>query len=144
MSTFLISILGALGVVMMITILGLILTQILINRADKAQTRVNMISEQPQGVVVDIDDLPEFHQEPGIAVISNDIIETTPHRNLMKKTASVLHQDTHINHTNHKNTTTGQIGTDKDLTIPIKTDTNVISLDPSIVDPLIGKITLEY
>jgi hypothetical protein len=139
MSTFLISILGALGVIMMITILGLILTKIFINRADKAQTRANMISEQPQGVVVDIDDLPEFHQEPGIAVISNDIIESTPHRSLMKKTATVLHQDTHIDHT-----TTGQIGTYKDLTIPTKTDTNVISLDPNIVDPLTGKITLEY
>jgi hypothetical protein len=141
MATFLISILAALGIVIIITVLGLILTQILINKADKAQTRANILSEQPQGAVVDMNDLPEAHREPGITVISNDIIESIPHRHrhLMKKTVSVIDQDAQINHFDNKNTTT-----DKGLTIPTKTDSDVISSNTSIANPLTGKITLEY
>jgi hypothetical protein len=144
MATFLISILAALGVVMIITVLGLILTQILINRADKAQTQTNILSEQSQGIAVDIDDSPETQHEPGIAIISNDIIEGTPHRHhhLMKKTVSVIDQDVQINHVDNKNTTTGQIHVYKGLTIPTKTDSSAIST--SIVNPLTDKITLEY
>jgi len=137
MATFLISILAALGVVMIITVLGLILTQILINRADRAQTQTNILSEQSQGVFVHIDDLPETQQEPGIAIISNDIIKGTSHRHhhLTKKTVSVIDQDVQFNHVD---TTTAY----KSLTIPTKTNTSAIST--SIVNPLTDKITLEY
>lgn len=140
MATFIISILAALGVVMIITVLGLILTQILINRANKAQTLANIRSEQAQGVVVD---LLEAQQEAGVAVISNDIIESTPHRHrhLMKKPVSVINQDAPID---NKNRTTGQIHAYKGLTIPTKIDSDGISSNTSIVNPLTDKITLEY
>jgi hypothetical protein len=131
MATFLISILAALGVVMIIIVLGLILTQILINRADKVQT---------QDIVVD---LPKVEQEASITVISNDIIEGTPHRHrhLMKKTISVIDQDVQVN---TENTTTEQIHTYKGLITPTKTDSNMFSSNTSIIDPLTDKITLDY
>lgn len=131
MATFLISILAALGVVMIIIVLGLILTQILINRANKVQT---------QNIVVD---LPKVEQEASITVISNDIIEGTPHRHrhLMKKTISVIDQDVQVN---TENTTTEQIHTYKGSIIPTKTDNNMFSSNTSIIDPLTDKITLDY
>jgi hypothetical protein len=146
MATYLISILAALAVVIIIIVFGLILTQLFINRANKAQTCANLIPGQSQGVFVDMDDLPEAKYDPGIAIISNDVIEGTPHRHrhLMKKTVSVIDQDAQIDHTNNKYTITGQIYAYKSLTIPTKTDTNKISSDTSIVNPLTDKITLEY
>ena len=135
MATFLISILAALGVVIIITVVGLILAQILINRADKTQTQSNIVSEQSQCVVVDIDDLPEVQQEAGITVISNDVIESTSHRHqhLKKKTISVIDQDA-LN-----NQTMEQTQANKDLSIP-----SVVSSNTSIINPLTDKITLEY
>jgi hypothetical protein len=139
MTTFLISTLAALGVVMIITVLGLILAQIFINRTDKAQVRTDILSEQLQGVVVDIDELPEAQQDAGITVISNDVIEGTPHRHhhLKKKTVSVIDQDAQIDYIYKKNTPTKQIQ-------PTKTDSDVISSNTSIINPLTDKITLEY
>jgi len=139
MTTFLISTLAALGVVMIITVLGLILAQIFISRTDKAQVRTDILSEQLQGVVVDIDELPEAQQDAGITVISNDVIEGTPHRHhhLKKKTVSVIDQDAQIDYISKKNTPMKQIQ-------PTKTDSDVISSNTSIINPLTDKITLEY
>jgi hypothetical protein len=139
MTTFLISTLAALGVVMIITVLGLILAQIFINRTDKAQVRADILSEQLQGVVVDIDELPEAQQEAGITVISNDVIEGTSHRHhhLKKKTVSVIDQDAQIDYIYKKNIPTKQIQ-------PTKTDSDLISSNTSIINPLTDKITLEY
>jgi hypothetical protein len=144
MATFLISILAALGVVIIITLVGLILAQVLINRADKTQT--NIITEQSQCVVIDIDDLPEVQQEPGITVISNDVIESTSHRHhhLKKKTISVIDQDALNNQINNKNTTMEQTQANKDLLTPSQTYNDVVSSNTSIINPLTDKITLEY
>jgi hypothetical protein len=137
MATFLIYILAGLGVAMIITVVGLILAQILINKADTAQTQTNILFEQSQGVVVDIDDLPEARQEPGVTVISNDAIEATSHhhRHLKTKTISVIDQDAQIN------TTMEQTHTINGLTTP---DHKIVSSSTSIIDPLTDKITLEY
>ena len=141
MATFLIPVLAALSVVLIIAVLGLILTQMLIKRADKAQLHADIASEQVQGVVVDIDQLPEVDQEPGITVISNDVIEGTSQRpqHLKKKTVSVIDQDAQLNHSIMKHNHTGD-----DLTDPITTDSDTIPSVTSIVNPLTDKITLEY
>ncbi|CAF1296470.1 unnamed protein product [Adineta steineri] len=132
MTHFVISLFAALGVVIIIIVLGLILTQIFITRADIAQTNTNIQSDLLQGIIVDIDQIPETQQEPGITVISNDIIDGIAHHHyhIKKKTVSVIDQNIQINH--------------KDPTRPIKTDNTIISSNISIVNPLIDKITLEY
>ncbi|CAF2663288.1 unnamed protein product [Rotaria sp. Silwood2] len=146
MATFLISLLGAFGVVIIIILLGLVLAQIFINRANKIQAHTNIIFDQPQSLIIDIDELPEAQQEPGITVISNDVIEgiSYRHHHLTKKTLSVIDQDVQINHKNDKKTTIEQIYAEKDLTIPTRTDSGAISSDISIINPLTNKITLEY
>jgi hypothetical protein len=148
MATFLIITLAAMGVVLMIVMLGLLLAQLLINRADKAQTCANIISEQQQeqGIVVDLDELPDAQHQPGMTVISNDVIEGTTHRHhhLNKKTISVIDHYAPSGQTNIKNISRERINTYKNPTIPIKTDSNAISSDISIVNPLTDKITLDY
>ena len=141
MATVLISALAALSVVLIIAVLGLILAQIFINRADKAQLHTDIASEQVQGVVIDIDQLPEADQEPGITVISNDVIEGTSHRHqhLKKKTVSVIDQDAQLNHS-----IMGHNHTQNDLTAPLSTDSNTNPSVTSIRNPLTDKITLEY
>ena len=46
------------------------------------QTRANILSEQQQQypIVVDLDELPDDQHQPGMTVISNDVIEGTTHR----------------------------------------------------------------
>ncbi|CAF0803558.1 unnamed protein product [Rotaria sordida] len=131
---------------MIIILLGLFLSQIFIKRADQTQTQTNIIFEQPQGIIIDIDELSEVQQGPGITVISNDVIEGISHRHyhLTKKTVSVIDQDAQINHMNNKKTTIKQIHANSNLTIATKTGSDAISSDTSIVDPLTDKITLEY
>ncbi|CAF1500856.1 unnamed protein product [Rotaria sp. Silwood1] len=146
MATFLISLLAAFIVVIIIILFGLVLAQILIKRADQTQAHTNIIFDQPQSIIIDIDELPEAQQESGITVISNDVIEGISHRHhhLTKKTLSVINQDALINHMNDKKTTIERIHVDDGLAISTKNDSGAISSETSIVNPLTDKITLKY
>ncbi|CAF1122265.1 unnamed protein product [Rotaria magnacalcarata] len=134
------------GVITIIVLFGLILAQIFIKRADKTQIHTDIIYEQSQDITIDIDELPAVKQGPDISVTSNDIIEGISHRHnhANKRTAPFIDQDSQIYYINAKKTPSESFFTTKSLTIPIKTNTDRISSDTSLVNPLTNKITLEY
>ncbi|CAF3701172.1 unnamed protein product [Rotaria socialis] len=134
------------GVIVIIVLFGLILAQIFIKRADKTQIHKNIAYEQSQDITIAIDELPDVKQGPDISVTSNDVIEGISHRHnhANKKNAPFINQDPQIYYINVKKTPIESFFTTKNLTIPIQTNTDRISSDTSLVNPLTDKITLEY
>lgn len=65
MPTWIVTVLAAWAVVVVILGAGLVLAHRFIRSV-----------ERPQGIVVDIDELPETRQGPSVIVVSNDVMET--------------------------------------------------------------------
>lgn len=78
MTTYLVIIFGALSIISIITIVGFILTQTMINRNKKNNINTKISSEQLQ--VLPVDDLSDTDIQSSIAVISNDLLAKTSHQ----------------------------------------------------------------
>ena len=88
MTTYLVIIFGALSIISIITIVGFILTQTMINRNKKNNVDTKIASEQLQ--VLPVDDLSDTDLQSGIAVISNDLLAKTSNSNVTNSIANKI------------------------------------------------------
>ncbi|UJR30096.1 hypothetical protein I4U23_017637 [Adineta vaga] len=130
MTTFLISILAELGVVIIIIVFGLLLAYRFIKRPEQIKSYTNILFDQSQGIVIDIDVLPVDQQELSITVVSNDVIDRTSHQDQYLKKKPLSISDSMHPH--------------QQLASMNKTESNIILSDTSTINPLVDKITLEY
>jgi hypothetical protein len=131
MSTWIVSALAAWGAVVIILAVGLVLAHSFIRRADQAQARTCAPPEQPQEIVIGIEELPEGQQETGMVVISNDVIDGTSHHH-------------HHHHLKKESVSADPIYPDDELSALTTAADEVTHSNTSIINPLTDKITLKY
>ena len=126
MVAFAILVLAIVGVILMIAILGSFMAVLFVKRPDQNEIRAR--ADDEQGVIVDMDALFDGQQQPGLTVMSNDVMEAASPRHppMNRQILSVVDQLEQID-----------VGENR------RNSDKIVS-EISSLDPLTEKITLDY